>query len=210
MTNPPTVPQLAPTGSAFREAMALAASSVHVVTTVGEHGDAGITATAVCAISDAPPSLLVCLNRRSYAHSVLSHSRVLAVNNLSYDQLALATEFAGQGSRSMTERFARARWTRGPTGTPLLADCLASFDCQVANSVTMGTHELFICVVVGIVRATPRRGLGYAARRYFGVDLDPPAGSSWTANSGSAASPVRGALPVPGMLGDGGPRIGEA
>ncbi|WP_343954898.1 flavin reductase family protein [Nonomuraea longicatena] len=181
MTNPHEPP---PTGLAFREAMAFAASSVHVVTSIGDHGDAGITATAICAISDAPPSLLVCLNRRSYAHSVISRSGVLAVNNLSYDQLALADEFAGRGSRSMIDRFARARWTRGSTGTPLLADCLASFDCRVDHSMTVGTHELFICAVVDIVRATPRRGLAYAARRFFSVDLDRSAGSSSLAEPG--------------------------
>jgi flavin reductase len=164
--------QAAPTGTAFREAMALVASSVHVVTTIGERGDAGITATAVGSISDAPPSLFVCLNRRRYAHNVISRSRVLAVNTLSYDQLGLATEFAGQGSRSMAERFAHGRWTRGTTGAPLLADCLASFDCRVASSVAMGTHEIFVCTIIDITLSPFRRGLAYAARRYFDVDLE--------------------------------------
>ncbi|MFC4012539.1 flavin reductase [Nonomuraea purpurea] len=161
---------------AFRDAMALVASSVHVVTTVADGNDAGITATAVCSVSDAPPSLLVCLNRRSYAHSLISSSRVLAVNTLSFDQLALAAEFAGQGSRAMPARFAHAAWRRGSTGVPLLVGCLTSFDCRVSHSMVMGTHEMFVCTVVDIVRSSDRWGLGYAGRRYFSVDLDPAAG----------------------------------
>ncbi|NJP97088.1 FMN reductase [Nonomuraea sp. FMUSA5-5] len=160
---------------AFREAMALVASSVHVVTTVADGNDAGITATAVCAVSDTPPSLLVCLNRRSYAHSMIARSRVLAVNTLSYDQLALAPEFAGQGSGPMPARFARATWSRGSTGAPLLMGCLTSFDCRVSHSTVMGTHEMFVCTVIDIVRTPDRWGLGYAGRRYFSVDLAPAA-----------------------------------
>jgi len=52
----------------FREAMSRLGAAVHVITTAGPGGKAGATATAVCSVSDAPPTLLMCLNRRSQTH----------------------------------------------------------------------------------------------------------------------------------------------
>src|SRR4029079_1427833 len=42
----------------FREAMSRLGAAVHVITTAGPGGKAGATATAVCSVSDAPPTLL--------------------------------------------------------------------------------------------------------------------------------------------------------
>ena len=39
----------------FRDAMASLSAAVNVVTTEGEAGRCGITATAVCSVTDTPP-----------------------------------------------------------------------------------------------------------------------------------------------------------
>jgi flavin reductase len=164
----------APTALTFREAMAQVASSVHVITTAGAHGDAGITATAVCSVTDSPPMILACLNRASYARSVVSTSRFLAVNTLTASHLSLADQFAGRGDKEMADRFAHGSWTRGVTGSPLLDGALVSFDCTVEFSLPVGSHDIFVCRVVQILRPTPPSGLAYVGRQYFGVDLAGP------------------------------------
>jgi flavin reductase len=67
-------------GGAFREAMSRLGAAVHVITTDGQAGMTGFTATAVSSVSDQPPTLLVCLNRRSTSAPVLSHNGVFCVN----------------------------------------------------------------------------------------------------------------------------------
>nr|WP_269530312.1 flavin reductase [Asaia astilbis] len=47
----------------FRDAMARLASAVTIITTDGENGRHGFTASAVCSVSDDPATLLVCVNR---------------------------------------------------------------------------------------------------------------------------------------------------
>jgi len=47
----------------FRDAMARLGAAVNIVTTDGTAGRAGFTASAVCSVTDDPPTLLVCLNR---------------------------------------------------------------------------------------------------------------------------------------------------
>ena len=47
----------------FRDAMALLPTAVNVITTNGPSGTHGFTASAVCSVTDTPPTLLVCMNQ---------------------------------------------------------------------------------------------------------------------------------------------------
>src|SRR5215207_8254760 len=89
----------------FREAMSRHGAAVHVVTTAGPAGRAGVTATAVSSVSDQPPTLLVCLNRRSQMNPVLLENGVLCVNTLRAGSDALADLFAGRPRVPMAVRF---------------------------------------------------------------------------------------------------------
>ena len=68
--------------SDFRDAMAMLSSAVNVVTTAGEAGRHGFTASAVCSVTDTPPTLLVCMNTASRSYQYFVENRVLAVNVL--------------------------------------------------------------------------------------------------------------------------------
>jgi flavin reductase (NADH) len=52
----------------FREAMARLPAAVNIITTAGPHGRCGVTASAVCSVTDTPPTMLACINRSSAAH----------------------------------------------------------------------------------------------------------------------------------------------
>ncbi|MCW5690226.1 MAG: flavin reductase, partial [Pseudolabrys sp.] len=53
------------TRTEFRNTMARVCAPVNVVTSKGLAGRGGFTATAMCAVTDEPPTLLVCMNSRS-------------------------------------------------------------------------------------------------------------------------------------------------
>src|ERR1700728_327934 len=91
---------------AFREAMSRLGAAVHIVTTAGIGGKTGFTATAVCSVSDTPPTLLVCLNRKSQGGPILRENKVFCVNTLGADCEAIADVFAGRTGAVMAERFA--------------------------------------------------------------------------------------------------------
>ncbi len=59
----------------FREAMARLGAAVHIITTQGSAGKAGFTATAVASVSDSPPTVLVCLNRKSQITPVMRENK---------------------------------------------------------------------------------------------------------------------------------------
>ncbi|MDT8871447.1 flavin reductase [Komagataeibacter rhaeticus] len=151
----------------FRNGMAALASAVTVVTTDGPHGPHGFTASAVCSVSDTPPTVLVCINRGTGAHPYILEHGVLAINVLHDGQHDLSDIFSSR-SRSMNERFAAARWHAGPTGAPVLDDALASFDCRIREIRDVGTHTVVIAHVVDIVMGGEgvRPGLVWFNRQY--------------------------------------------
>ena len=150
----------------FRDAMSRLGAAVHVITTTGAAGRAGVTATAVCSVSDQPPTLLVCLNRKSYACSVLGEAGVLCVNVLRADAEATADAFAGRGGLTMAERFATTSWTTLATGAPVLESAVVSFDCRVVEVKSVATHNVFFAVVEAVRLGTAGPALLYHERGY--------------------------------------------
>ena len=94
----------------FREAMSRVASSVSIVSTDGPHGIAGFTCSAVCSVTDEPPTIMVCVNRKSAANAVIKANGVLCVSSLGADQVELSQVFAGIGRVPMNERFVGPNW----------------------------------------------------------------------------------------------------
>jgi flavin reductase len=73
--------------------MANLGAAVNVITTDGGAGQAGFTASAVCSVTDTPPTLLVCLNRSASVFETFKTNQVLCVNTLSSQQQHLSNLF---------------------------------------------------------------------------------------------------------------------
>lgn len=153
---------------AFREGMSHLAAAVNIVTTDGPGGIAGFTASAVCSVTDQPPTLLVCLNRSSSAAKIVEKNRVLCVNTLSTGHEALSRGFGG--ATLQQDRFRSGNWTPGATGSPRLQDALVSFDCEIDAMVENGTHYVLFCRIVELVQGSAEdNALIYFRRRYSEV-----------------------------------------
>src|ERR1700693_5927988 len=79
----------------FREAMSRLGAAGPEVTTAGPAGKTGFTATAVCSVSDAPPTLLVCINRKSQGGPMMRENGVFCVNTLGADAAPIADKLRG-------------------------------------------------------------------------------------------------------------------
>lgn len=125
----------------FRNAMARVCAPVNVITTKGEAGRGGFTATAMCSVTDEPPTLLVCMNSRSAQTQLFIENQRFCVNVLTQEHKALAASFAGQQT-DMAARYADADWTDLPSGNQALADAIVSFDCRLTEARLVGTHNI--------------------------------------------------------------------
>jgi flavin reductase (NADH)/flavin reductase/chlorophenol-4-monooxygenase component 1 len=131
----------------FRNALSLLATGVSLVTTDGPHGRAGLTCSAVCSVTDSPPTVLACVGSASGANAVIKGNGVLAINCLGAWQRPLAELFAGVGKVPMARRFEASEWHRLKTGSPCRADVPMALDCRLVSFQEIGTHSVLIAAV---------------------------------------------------------------
>lgn len=132
----------------FVTAMAAAVTGVTVVSTDGRAGLFGQTVSAMCSVSADPPSLLVCLNRRSPSRAAVLENGVFAVSVLAADQVHVSQAFAGRAAVGDAYDFGCAEWEHSSTGAPLLSGAAACFDCVVEHSHECGSHTVVLGRVV--------------------------------------------------------------
>ncbi|WP_077035508.1 flavin reductase [Pelomonas sp. KK5] len=163
---------MSPTTAEFRAGLSLLPGGVTVITTDGPEGPAGFTASAVCSVTDSPPTVLVCMNRSSFAHRFFAGNGALCVNVLSAEQQDLSAMFANR-EITMAERFQRCPWQRLATGAPALDGALVNLDGQIVATHEVGTHSVFI-VELRQVRSRDTQdlapGLVYFNRGYHALD----------------------------------------
>ena len=153
------------TRATFRDAMSRVLAAVHIVTTDGPAGRAGITASAVVSVSDDPPTVLFCINKNGRSAERFLRNGSFCVNTLASSDQWLADHFAGRSRMHPAERFAHGTWSTLRTGAPVLESALAVFDCRVIEVITASTHSILIGAVVD-ARYAPGQSLAYLERSY--------------------------------------------
>ena len=111
---------------------------------VGRPGQrTGLTATAMCSLSDAPPSVLICVNKNASAHAPIRDAKCFSVNVLSSGQNELAKRFSTKKVEGEA-RFDADDWETLTTGAPVLRNTIASLDCELIDEHAVETHSIFI------------------------------------------------------------------
>lgn len=151
--------------AAYRNGMSRLGSSVSIVTTISGGKRYGFTASAVCSVSDTPPTLLVCINRASSSFPAFDGTRHFCVNTLMPGQEAISDVFGGK--TPSTDKFAYGEWSEGITGVPVLKDASVTFECELTTAVDEATHRVLFGRVVDIAENAERATLLYCMRRYL-------------------------------------------
>ncbi|WP_299868600.1 flavin reductase family protein [uncultured Hoeflea sp.] len=136
--------------ASFRAAMARFPGAVTIITACQGEERRGITATAVCSVSADPPSLLVCVNRKTGTCAAIRETRAFNVNLLPDPASPLAMRFAGADGVTGEDKFAKGSWTEDSRGLPLLGEALIGFSCEVSEMIEAGSHTVFIGEIVDI------------------------------------------------------------
>jgi len=130
----------------FKQGMRRLTAGVTIITTRFEGERRGLTATAVCSVSTAPPTLLCCVNRQGWAHDAIVGSGLFAINVLAAEDHALAERFGG--AEAGEARFGTGEWDVLDTGAPILKSALVGFDCRLVQTFDGATHSIFLGEVV--------------------------------------------------------------
>ena len=155
----------------FRTAMSRLGAAVNIVTTDGPAGRYGMTASAVCSVTDDPPMLLLCVNRMARANAILKTNGTLCVNILSAEQEEVSRRFSNKGL-TMDARFAAdGAWSRLANGAPALRSALAAIGCAISSVSEVGSHSVFFARAEQLLIGERTGGLVYFDRAYHRLAL---------------------------------------
>lgn len=151
----------------FRSAMAGMATSVSVVTAQRGSERIGRTVTSMLSLSMNPPTLLVSIDIMSRLADLIAKTGGFSLALLADDQADVADAFAGRVEPE--ERFNSGRWSRWPSGHPMLLGAVTVVDCDVIGAMETGTHVLFAGAVIEAETTSSRSPLLWQRHDYHGL-----------------------------------------
>jgi flavin reductase (DIM6/NTAB) family NADH-FMN oxidoreductase RutF len=152
--------------AAFRSAMRSFTSSVTLVTARTSAGEwRGMAATSVTSVSMEPPICLVCVNRSASLYPTLMETRLFCINAMHQDHHAAMPGFTKPEHRD--SRFRSGSWRLGRDGVPYLEGAQSNIFCELAASVSMGTHDVIFGRVVEVGTRIDSDPLLYGGGAYW-------------------------------------------
>ncbi|HKF61951.1 MAG TPA: flavin reductase family protein, partial [Dongiaceae bacterium] len=109
-----------------------------------------------------PPLVLFSLDRGAYSLKAFEAAGVFAINILREDQEAVSIAFA----RALSNKWEGVRTEIWQTGSPILVDALASFDCETTSMHDGGDHVIFVGRVLRLRAGVDGRPLLYFRGAY--------------------------------------------
>lgn len=142
-----------------------------------------ITLAWVGTVCSEPPVLSIAIRRGKYSHGLIKASGEFVVN-VPTEELLRATDICGTLSGRNTDKWQRAGLTPAPASrvrAPLIAECPISLECVVRETLSPGSHDVFLGEVVashveerllrpdGKVDSSRVRPLVYFMREYWAL-----------------------------------------
>lgn len=114
----------------------------------GDKINAQIANTAIQSTSE-PPTIAVTINKKNLTHEYIATSKVFSVSILAQDTpLNFIGQFGFKSGRDIN-KFESIKWKIGETGAPVVLDnSIAYFECKVVSQLDVGTHTIFVGLVV--------------------------------------------------------------
>ncbi len=153
----------------YRGLMRNMATQVSIVAAAQGDRRRGLTASAVCSLSDAPPTVIVCVNQTAGAHDLIIESGFFSINTLAADQEAIARVFSGGTGLQGDERFLAGDWSVGTTGSPVLTSAVCRLECRLSDYHAVASHTVFFGQVVDGMASTEANPLLYLRGAYMGI-----------------------------------------
>src|SRR6266446_4282338 len=142
----------------------VAVTSEHNRKENGMISDASVRASIVPSI----PRLSVYIHKFNYSHNMIFESGRFGLHLLHTKQFDVVRRLGFVSGRDR-DKLAGLPYHRGVLGVPVLDDCFASFECEVANVMDTGSSTLFLGDVVAVGSVEPRGELLTAS--YFRTNM---------------------------------------
>ena len=124
-----------------------------VMVTVGDMEKSNIITVAWCGIlSSDPPRAYVSVRPSRYSHKMLKERGEFVIN-LTTEELAYATDYAGIYTGAKVDKFEKLKLEKTPAEVvcaPIIAKSPLALECRVFEVISMGTHDVFMADIVSV------------------------------------------------------------
>jgi flavin reductase (DIM6/NTAB) family NADH-FMN oxidoreductase RutF len=126
---------------------------VVLVTCVDEQGKPNVITLAwVGTVASKPPQAAVAIRPSRYSHALISKGKEFMINIPNEDLLSVVDQ-CGHISGARTDKFAQTGLTPEPASQiqpPLIAECPVNLECRLTQTISLGSHDLFIGEIVAV------------------------------------------------------------
>ena len=130
----------------FRQVLGHFPTGVTIIASIDDDGPVGFAVGSFASVSLDPPQVLFCAGQQSSSWPRIRATGKFCVNVLADDQEDICRVFASRGS----DKFAEIGWKHSGNGTPRLDGILAHIDCDLADVVASGDHDIAIGQVTAL------------------------------------------------------------
>ena len=95
------------------------------------------------------PRVSIYVSKINYSHDLIYRSGVFTLHLLRNDQWDVIWKLGFESGRD-SDKLQPFEVIEGKTGCPILADCVAGFECQVVNGMDTGASTFFLGEVVSV------------------------------------------------------------
>lgn len=150
----------------FKVAMRKYAYSVSIISNTSSKGENNaITISSFTSISADPPSILVCVNKKSSIHESLKVNSIFCINLLSEKQLKIA-KLCSDPSK-INNRFKNTEWVG--SNPPKLSKAIVHLVCSVDKVISYKTHSIIIATVINSKIGKDQKNLLYKNQNYLSI-----------------------------------------
>ncbi|MDQ6697355.1 MAG: flavin reductase family protein [Actinomycetota bacterium] len=130
----------------FREVLGHVPTPVVVVTAAGPQGPVGLAIGSFVSVSLEPLLVGFFPAKTSSSWPIIRDAGRFCVNVLADDQTSLSQTFAARGG----DKFESVSWRPGPSGAPVLEQCVVWIECDLDAEIDAGDHLLVLGRVTGL------------------------------------------------------------
>ena len=152
----------------LRQALGSFPTGVTVVSCLDKNKNPlGFTANSFTSVSLDPKLVSICIDKESFNIDSFSITKHFAISVLSENQQSISTIFATPNE----DRFKNIDWSTEETGSPIIANAVAWFDCNTQQVVDAGDHLILIGNIIAF-DSTPKTPLMYLRGNYVNLGLE--------------------------------------
>jgi flavin reductase (DIM6/NTAB) family NADH-FMN oxidoreductase RutF/rubredoxin len=167
---------------------------------LGEKINAQI-ANTVFQITSEPPTLAVSINKKNLTHEYILESKVFAASILCEDTPLLFISNLGFKSGRDANKFEGVNYKIGTTRAPIVLDNAAAYiEARVTQSLDVGTHTIFIGLVVDAAVLADKAFMSYAYYHEIKRGTTPKTAPSYVELKPEKPAPLPAPAPVKAVM----------